>query len=69
MAPWKNIPKGFLTAIRVPYGPFEGQLAQQCFCGFEISLDDDEVYLVEWIDGRLMFCHPECVERNNDAEI
>lgn len=63
-----KVPKGFLTAIRVPYGPMEGELASPCLCGYETNLDDEPLYLIQWKDGRLMFCHLGCVNPPNGIE-
>lgn len=56
-----QIPKGFLTGICVPWGPMEGELAQPCICGYHTSFEDGPLALVQWHDGRLMFCHPHCI--------
>lgn len=62
-----QIPKGFLTSLRVPHGPMEGQLAQPCLCGYETDLDTQQLHLIQWKDGRLMFCHPGCISGPDDA--
>lgn len=56
-----HIPKGFLTGIEVTEGPWAGQIAQPCMCGYPVDFDDTEpIYLVQWNDGRLMYCHESC---------
>lgn len=60
-----QIPKGFLTGIRITGGPFEGELAQPCMCGWPMD-NDEPVYLIQWNDGRLMVCHASCVRDDED---
>jgi hypothetical protein len=72
MTLFTNIPKGFVTGIRVPYGPLAGQLASPCLCGYLTDLEEQELFLIQWNQtGQLMFCHPGCVrdpeEEDSDA--
>lgn len=63
-----RVPKGFLKAIRVPYGAREGELAEPCLCGYPTDIEgEDVIYLIQWHDGPLMFCHAGCVRDQEDA--
>jgi hypothetical protein len=55
-----NIPKLFVSGIRIPNGPYKGYLAQPCICGYSIA-GEEELYLVEQDDGSLSFCHKSCI--------
>jgi hypothetical protein len=62
------IPKLWMKAIAVPEGPLKGQLAMPCRCGRPIDLEgDEEIYLIKWNNGPLMFVHAECVA-SDDGE-
>jgi hypothetical protein len=62
MGLYTDIPKGWVTSIRVPYGPLEGKLASPCLCGYPTDLEQEELHLIQWNQtGQLMFCHPGCV--------
>lgn len=63
-----KIPKGFLTAIEIPDGPMKGKHAQPCICGHPIDFESNEpIHLIQWNDGRLMFCHEGCVGSPENA--
>lgn len=63
-----KIPKKFLTGIYVDWGPAEGVMAQPCICGYETDPEGDEpVHLIQWHDGRVMYCHERCVGRPDNA--
>lgn len=62
-----NIPKEFLNAIEIPGGTFGGQLASPCLCGYPIDISDDDVSLIRWPDGKMMFCHNACLPEDEDA--
>jgi hypothetical protein len=65
-----DVPKDFVSGIRVPGGIYEGRLAAPCLCGYETDLDsDDPIYLITWPDGALMFCHAGCIGEMPDAQI
>jgi hypothetical protein len=64
-----NVPKGFITSIRVPSGPLEGRLALPCLCGYPTRLEDDGIlHLIQWVDGRLMFCHQGCIPDHDEDD-
>lgn len=62
-----SIPKEFMTGIPIPFGPMKGKLASPCICGYETDLDGDEaIHLIQWYDGRIMFCHEGCIISKDD---
>jgi hypothetical protein len=65
-----EIPKWWRDAIAIPYpGPWQGDLARPCMCGYPTDLDGDRtIYLITWVDGTFMFAHGDCVGEDN-AEV
>lgn len=60
--PIRNVPKKFISALRVESGPFAGEMAQPCLCGYPTDPNAEDVALIRWDrTGKFMFVHRDCV--------
>lgn len=65
LGPIRNVPKKFISALRVESGPFEGEMAQPCLCGYPTDPSDPDVTLIRWDrTGKFMFVHLDCVNKD-----
>lgn len=56
------VKKSFFEGIYISWGPAEGMLARPCMCGNHTDPDTQDLHLIQWKDGSLMFVHTDCVE-------
>ena len=64
--PPRDIPKAWVTMLRIEGGPYDGQMAHPCVCGYETRVDDPNVALVRWFNtGGFMYVHRDCVQKED----
>lgn len=63
--PIRHIPKSFLTVFRIEDGPFAGNMAYPCICGYPTDPEADDVSLIRWDKtGKFMYVHRQCVRED-----
>lgn len=60
----RDVPKAFLTMIKIPDGPFKGQFAHPCICGYHTDIDDVDVIFQYSPNGNFRYVHNYCVQED-----
>ncbi len=62
-----QVPKSFMTLLRIPDGPLEGKLVDPCMCGCPIDLHEN-FYIAQFPDGGMMAMHTHCARASTEDE-
>jgi hypothetical protein len=50
--------------IKIPDGPFKGQFAHPCICGYHTDIDDVDVIFQYSPNGNFRYVHNYCVQED-----